>query len=36
MVHGIPYQMKGRDQLAPAAPAAPVVTVGGETPAGTP
>jgi dipeptidyl aminopeptidase/acylaminoacyl peptidase len=26
MVHGIPYQMKGRDQLAPAAPA---VTVGG-------
>jgi len=33
MVHGIPYQMKGRDQLAPAAPA---VTVGGEAPAGAP
>jgi dipeptidyl aminopeptidase/acylaminoacyl peptidase len=33
MVHGIPFQMKGRDQLAPAAP---VVTVGGETPAGAP
>jgi dienelactone hydrolase len=33
MVHGIPYQLKGRDQLAPAAPA---VIVGGETPAGAP
>jgi len=34
MVHGIPYQMKGRDQLAPAAPA---VTVGaGEAPASAP
>jgi dipeptidyl aminopeptidase/acylaminoacyl peptidase len=36
MVHGIPYQMKGRDQLAPAAvPSA--VNAGGElVPAGTP
>jgi len=34
MVHGIPYQMKGRDQLAPATPA---VTAGsGETPASAP
>ena len=34
MVHGIPYQMKGRDQLAPATP--PVIVGGGETPAGAP
>jgi dipeptidyl aminopeptidase/acylaminoacyl peptidase len=34
MVHGIPYQMKGRDQLAPAAPA--VTTVGGGAQAGAP
>jgi hypothetical protein len=34
MVHGIPFQLKGRDQLAPAATA---VTVGtGETPASQP
>jgi dipeptidyl aminopeptidase/acylaminoacyl peptidase len=36
MVNGIPYQMKGRDQLAPAAPATPAVIGGGETPAGAP
>jgi hypothetical protein len=34
MVHGIPFQMKGRDQLVPAAPA--VTVGGGETPAGAP
>jgi dipeptidyl aminopeptidase/acylaminoacyl peptidase len=34
MVHGIPYQMKGRDQLLPAATA--VTVGGGETPASAP
>jgi dipeptidyl aminopeptidase/acylaminoacyl peptidase len=34
MVHGIPYQKKGRDQLLPAAPA--VTVGGGETPASAP
>jgi len=34
MVHGIPFQMKGRDQLAPAAPT--VTAGGGAMPSGTP
>ena len=34
MLHGIPFQMKGRDQLAPAAPSATVG--GGEVPSSAP
>jgi dienelactone hydrolase len=32
MEKGIPFKMKGRDQLAPAAPRTPATVVGGETP----